>query len=164
MSIYTLPTSSKIWIYPAKRNFTPEEEIFVSNILNSFISSWQSHGTPVVGAFEILQNRFIVIAADQHFTLPSGCSIDSSVAAIRQIEEKLNVGLLERGNLSYIKNNKIETIAFDAIKPTIHKEELTPNTIIFNNNIEQLEQLENQWQVLASNSWLNRLFVKTKME
>ena len=161
MSIYNLPSNSKIWIYTAKRDFTKEEEVLVTNLLSEFVTSWQSHGTPVVGAFEILKDRFIIIAADEQSS-PSGCSIDSSVAAIRKVEAELNIGLLERGTLSYVKNEQIETIAFDAIKPAILSGEISPNTLIFNNNIDQLAQLQSQWQVPASDSWLNRMFAKTK--
>ena len=162
MPINQLAPTSKIWIYQSKSDFTSENEIFISQVLTEFVNSWQSHGAPIAGGFEIVDHRFIIIAADEQYTGASSCSIDKSVGAIRAIEDVLQAGLLDRGSLSFLNKDKIETIVFDAIKPAILEGTIKPETIIFNNNIEQLSMLQSQWKVAAAKTWLNRMFAKTK--
>jgi len=162
MPINQLAPTSKIWIYQSQKDFTLENEIFISQVLTEFVNGWQSHGAPIAGAFEIISHRFILIAADEQQASASGCSIDKSVGAIRAIEDQLQTGLLDRGSLSFMKNDKIETIAFDTIKSAIAVGDIKPETIIYNNNIDQLALLHTHWKVAAGETWLNRMFAKTK--
>lgn len=162
MSIAHLSPTAKLWIYQSNRDFNTDEMTRITADLDAFVTSWQSHGNPLTAGFVLLENRFIAIAVDENVAQASGCSIDKSVGIIRELEAKLNAGMLDRGALSFIDTTgHIKTISFDQIKPAVFNKEIVPETIVFNNNIEQLDLLTSQWRIKAENSWLNRYFSKS---
>src|SRR4249920_1744269 len=96
----TLPAefdeSSRVWIYQSDRLFSLQEALQIDNLLKSFTASWNSHGIPVKGFAKLLFGQFIVLMADEKTSQVSGCSTDSSVHLIREIEKLLAVGLFDR--------------------------------------------------------------------
>lgn len=162
MSIAHLSPAAKLWIYQSNRDFNAEEMVKITADLDAFVTSWQSHGSPLTSGFALLENRFIAIAVDENVAQASGCSIDKSVGIIRELEGNLHAGMLDRGALSYIDaSGQIKTITFDQIKPAVLNKEILPETIVFNNNIDQLNLLASEWKIKAENSWLNRYFSKS---
>src|SRR5579872_2892242 len=92
---------SRVWIYQGNRPFSAEEAIYTRRSLASFIQGWNSHGTPVKGFGDIFYNQFIILLADETASGVSGCSTDSSVRLIKQIEEHTGIGLFDRLNLAF---------------------------------------------------------------
>jgi len=83
----------------------------VKQLASGFAAEWKSHGSPLKAAADVLYNRFLVMMVDEDAGSASGCSIDSSVAQIRSIEQKLNVDLFDRMNLAYLNSdNELETV------------------------------------------------------
>ena len=87
---------SKTWIYQSNRTFTLPELFQAEEILEAFTDNWKSHGAPVKGFATILYGQFIVIMADESQTGVGGCSTDSSVHIIKQIEVMNNVQMINR--------------------------------------------------------------------
>ena len=97
---------SRVWIYQSSRLFFISEALEMETMLNDFVKQWNSHGTPVKGFANIFFGRFIVFMADENATGVSGCSTDSSVRLIKEIEKKYNVNMFDRLMLCfYIKEN-----------------------------------------------------------
>ena len=48
------PEDAKLWIYAMPRPLTDDQRKLVSSRLADFVTQWQSHGTPVHGAFDIV--------------------------------------------------------------------------------------------------------------
>ena len=71
--------SSRVWIYQSSRLFTISEALQMEEILNEFVSSWNSHGVPVKGYANLFFGQFIIFMADETASGVSGCSTDSSV-------------------------------------------------------------------------------------
>ncbi|UZR93688.1 hypothetical protein [Chondrinema litorale] len=156
-----LPASSRVWVYQSNRKFDPKEQNIVEDLLTNFISRWQSHGAELKGSFKIMYQQFIVLAVDTTTNLPSGCSIDSSVAALKEIEKTLNVDLFDRMNIAFLEeNNHIYTFNFREIEEAINSGKVIPQTITFNNLVDTKEKFENEWLITASNSWLKKYFSK----
>src|ERR1017187_3368831 len=88
--------SSRIWIYQSSRLFTITEAFKLEGMLNEFVVSWNSHGIPVKGYANLFFGQFIILMADETASGVSGCSTDSSVRLIKQIEQRFSVNLFER--------------------------------------------------------------------
>lgn len=149
--------TAKVWVYQASRDITEEEKGKITVLLSNFTSSWSSHGASVEGGFDIQYQRFIILIASENSGV-SGCSIDSSVHVIRQIEADFNLGLLDRGTVSYLSNQQVKAIPFTGIKKEIEAGNVLPDTLIFNNAVSSLAELESSWLQKAENSWLSRYF------
>ena len=96
-----MPLDSRIWIYPSNRKFSDEEVEEIKVSLEKFIEEWSAHGAALEASFDIRYNRFIILAVNQDVQAASGCSIDSSVQFIQQLENKYQVDLLDKMNVTF---------------------------------------------------------------
>src|ERR1700761_1369054 len=102
--------SSRVWIYQGDRPFGAEEAIQTQQLLDAFTRTWASHGTPVKGYAGISYDRFIILMADETASGVSGCSTDSSVHLIKQIEQQTGIRLFDRLNLAFYIDQQVELI------------------------------------------------------
>jgi hypothetical protein len=151
-----LPETSRIWIYQADRNFSPEELLDVNNLLGQFLKDWTAHGAQLEAAYEIKYNRFIIIGLDQSNASASGCSIDASVHFIQELEKKYKVQLLDRMNVSFKQGDYITYKPMAEFKKMAKAKAISKNTIVFNNLVTNKQEYLEHWEVPAAESWHSR--------
>ena len=152
----SLPDNARIWIYQSNRSFTQEELEEIEQGLSKFLEQWTAHGSDLSAGFEIKYNRFIVIGLDQTSSSASGCSIDASVHFIQQLEQRYDVNLLDRMNVSFKQGEYVAYKSLTDFKKMAKDKAISKNTIVFNNLVaNKLEYLEH-WEVPASDSWHSR--------
>jgi hypothetical protein len=147
-------TSSKVWIYQSNRLFSIQEALELENLLNDFVSNWQSHGVPVKGYGNLLFGQFIVLMADETATGVSGCSTDSSVRLIKKIEELFRVQLFNRQLLAFVVKDKIEILPLAQLSYAIEKNFVTGDTLYFNNLVQTKDEFLHRWLIPVKDSWL----------
>lgn len=130
------------------------EVLAAEEILNAFTAQWQAHGAPVKGFATIFFGQFVVLMADETQTGVSGCSTDSSVRVIKEIEQRFNITLFDRQLLAFVVKDKIELLPLSQLKYASDNGFLTPETIYFNNTVLTKAELQNNWMIPVSNSWL----------
>jgi hypothetical protein len=155
----TLPEESRVWIYQANRSFTEQEIEDISNKLNTFLENWTAHGSDLKAGFQVKYKRFIIIGLDQNIQAATGCSIDSSVSFIQQLEKDYNVDLLDKMNVSYKQGEFIAYKTLTDFRKMAKQKAVSKNTIVFNNLVNTIAEFKENWEVPASESWHNR-FVK----
>lgn len=154
---------SRVWIYQASRLFTLSEVLQVEILVKEFADNWKSHGDPVKGYGNILFGQFVVLMADERATGVSGCSTDSSVRLIKQIEEIFHVNMFDRQMLAFMIKDKVQLLPMAQIQYAIDNQFITPDTLYFNNLVQTKEELENRWIVPVKESWLkNRVTLPVK--
>ena len=94
--------SSRIWIYQSSRLFSTSEVPQIEEMLSDFIDIWKTHGTPVKGYATLLYGQFIMLMADETVASVGGCSTDSSVQVIKQVETKFAVEMFNRQTLAFV--------------------------------------------------------------
>ncbi|MFM7645081.1 MAG: hypothetical protein ACKO41_00040 [Sphingomonadales bacterium] len=146
--------SARVWIYQATRLFSLAEALAIEERLDQFTAQWQSHGQPVNGKGFLFFGQFIVLLADESTTMVSGCSTDSSVALIRKLEQEFATPLLDRTQLAFVVNNKIERLPLAQIDYALKKGFIDSQTLYFNNSVTTKAELENNWIVPVAKSWL----------
>lgn len=151
-----MPDTSRVWIYQANRSFSENEIEEISDRLEQFLSSWTAHGANLNASFEIKYKRFIVIALDQKLNAATGCSIDASVNFIQQLEKEYNVDLLDKMNVSYKQGEHIAYKTLLDFRKMAKDKAVSPNTIVFNNLVNNKAEYLESWEVPASDSWHNR--------
>lgn len=156
--IKDFPLNSRVWVYQSNRFFTTDEATEIDVLLNEFNQSWSAHNAKLQSEYLLLHHLFIVLVVNETQHSASGCSIDSSVGIIKQIMERYKVDLLDRLNLAYQKNEAIQLIKMADFQEEIKNGVFTPETIVFNNLIQDKAGLINQWYVPAKSSWHINLF------
>jgi hypothetical protein len=148
-----LPGHSRIWVYQSNRSFTDVEQEEIEEALSNFLRQWTAHGSDLHAGFEIKYKRFIIVGLDQSNASASGCSIDASVHFIQTLEQKYDVTLMDRMNVSFKQGDYIAYKPLKDFKRMAKEKAVSKNTIVFNNLVaSKLEYLEN-WEVPASESW-----------
>jgi hypothetical protein len=156
----SMPDTARVWVYQSNRTFSELELDTIQVNLKLFCEQWTAHRQVLNTSFLTLHNRFVILAVDESLNEVSGCSIDSSVHILKKLEEALSLSLLDKSEVAYWKGEEVRTVALPQIKAAVDSEELTPNTLIFNNLIKNIAELKNQWQVNADATWLKRYFKK----
>ena len=145
---------SRVWIYQSSRLFFISEVLEMETMLNDFVKQWNSHGTPVKGYANIFFGRFIVFMADENATGVSGCSTDSSVRLIKEIEKKYNVNMFDRLMLCFYIKEKIEQLPFSQLNYAIENKFIRGETLYFDNTVLTKKALIDNWITPVSNTWL----------
>jgi hypothetical protein len=146
--------SSRVWIYQCNRTFLISEALEIEEMMNNFVQSWNSHGAKVKGYGNLLFGQFVVLMADETAAGVSGCSTDSSVRLVKQIEETFKVDMFNRQNLAFLVKEKIQTIPLAQLKYAFENNFINAETIYFNNLVATKEALLTEWMVPLKDSWL----------
>src|SRR5690606_37545073 len=84
-----MPDHARLWVYKAPRDLGQAEQKLVREKGQAFTGSWAAHGQPLDACVDVLAGRFVVVAVDEEQAMASGCSIDRSVAFIKELEHDL---------------------------------------------------------------------------
>ena len=147
--------NSRVWVYQSNRRFTVNEALQIEELLRSFSNEWNSHGDSVKGYANLFFGQFIIIMADETHTKLGGCSTDSSIRLIKNIEQDFEVRLLDRQSLAFIVKEKIQLLPLEEVNYSIEHGFITPDTLYFNNTILTKKELSSHWIIPIKESWLS---------
>lgn len=149
---------SRVWIYQSDRELNDEQVKRLHEILNNFAAAWTAHNHQLKAKAEIRYNRFLILIVDETQAGASGCSIDKSLNFIKRLEHEFGITLLDRFNLAYRDGEKVLSAPRDEFEGLLKSGKITTNTIVFNNLVQDLRQLDTKWEVPFKDSWHNQLF------
>ncbi len=157
MEYKELADHSRVWIYQSNRALSNDEVTEIKNYGKQFIDGWAAHGSDLQAAFEVFDNRFIVLFADETQVKASGCSIDSSVRFIKDIQNAYQLDLFDRLNIAFVASNRIDTLRMTDFQNALANGNLDENTMVFNNLVETKGEFMSSWKVPIKESWHNQL-------
>jgi hypothetical protein len=138
------------------------ESLEIEEKLNVFSASWLSHGNKVKGAGLLFFGQFIILMADEKATGVSGCSTDSSVRLIKEVESRFGVNMFDRTSLAFVVKDKVQLLPLSQLQYGIDNGFINADTLYFNNLVPTKMELENNWIVPIKNSWLANKISLTK--
>jgi hypothetical protein len=155
-----MPDTAKVWVYQANRSFTQEEVWDISDILENFVNQWKSHQREVKGFGSLYYRRFLVLMADEAATDVSGCSIDSSVKLIKELEQAYDLNFFDRMKVCYkITNELIGSFPISNLQEMLERGKIHEETIVFNNLVYTKKSFEEDWQISFKNSPYYKLVI-----
>jgi hypothetical protein len=157
-------SDSRVWVYQSSRLFSLGEALQIEDLLNHFVENWKSHGTPVKGFGTLFFGQFIILMADERATGVSGCSTDSSVRLIKEIEQLYKVSMFDRQNLAFVLKEKIELLPLSQLQYAFDNGFVSSDTLYINNLVQTKEELENNWLIPVKESWLAKRIRTEKQE
>jgi hypothetical protein len=153
-----LPESSRVWVYQSDRSLEEKELEYIKSKTAEFISAWESHGSPVPASFKIIQNRFLIIAADESSFGVSGCSTDKSVHFIKSLGSSLAVGFFDRFLIPFKKDTGILFHKMDKLKTLIREGEINREDVIYNTLVSNISELKNSFEIRVMDSFLAKFW------
>ena len=150
---------SRVWVYQASRLFSVSEALQIEQMMDEFVRTWVSHGVPVKGAAHLFFGQFVILMADETFTGVSGCSTDSSVRLVKQIEKDFGVSMFDRMTLAFVVKDKlgedrVQLLPVAQVQYAIDNRFISEDTPYFNNLVQSKEELEKNWIIPLKDSWL----------
>jgi hypothetical protein len=149
---------SRVWIYQADKKLTDQEVLLIQQELDKFATGWTAHNNQLKAKGEVRYNRFLILIVDESQAGASGCSIDKSVHFMKQIEQHFNINLFDRFNLAYRDGEEILSLPRHAFEDMLKQGKINTETIVYNNMVQNLTELESKWEVPFKNSWHIQLF------
>jgi hypothetical protein len=152
-----MPDYSRVWVYQANKNLTDSQVQSIQQILENQIANWAAHGAPLAGSVQVLHHRFVIVTVDERQNQASGCSIDASTRWLKDLGAEMNIDFFDR-SVAFLQNNELKMAEIGKIKSLVINEILTPDTLIFNNLVSNIQEFNNNWYTKASDSWIKRHF------
>ncbi len=153
-----LNDNSRIWVYQSSREFNAEEIEAMEVKLKDFVNEWTRHGDDLKASFEIKYSHFIILAVDESFNQVSGCSIDASTHIFKQFESEFKVELLNKLNTAFKHGDHINVVSLADFQKYVKEDKIHPDTLVFNNMVQNKADLKTLWEVPANRSWHSRYF------
>jgi len=149
-------SDSRVWIYQSSRLFFLSEALQIEEILEGFVTNWKSHGTPVKGYANLFFGQFVVLMADESAAGVSGCSTDSSVHIIKEIEKLFKVNMFDRQTLAFIIKDKVQLLPLSQLNYAVENNFIDDGTTYFNNIVQTKNELLKSWLIPVKDSWLTK--------
>jgi len=156
-----LPGHARVWVYGANRRLSDQELTLVKNQLEDFCADWAAHGAKLACGFNILYDQLVILAVDEQQAAASGCSIDSSVRVIREIDANLNIDLFNRLRAFVVRENGLETYSPSEFKTALEANQINADTAVIDPLVLNLDQMNQEFIKPVSDTWLKKYSVMT---
>jgi len=149
---------SRVWVYQSDKKLTDEQALQIQQELDKFTTGWTAHNHQLKAKGEVRYNRFLILIVDESQAGATGCSIDKSVHFMKLIEQHFGINLFDRFNLAYREGEEILSLPRHAFEDMLKQGKINTETIVYNNMVQNLAELETKWEVPFKNSWHIQLF------
>lgn len=150
---HTFPENSKVWIYQSSQIFDEDDKNFIKVRVDEFIEKWDSHGNLLKADFDVLNNLFLVFFVDEQGDRMCGSAQDRLLRLVKELEGELEVELLNRMNLSYIKNSEVYVAKMHEFSQLYKDGIINDTTLVFDNTVTTKAAFDTQWKLPLVNSW-----------
>ena len=151
-----LPLQSRVWVFQSNRIMSPSEQSSIDAAVKQFVQKWSTHGVQMLASNVLYHNCFVVIAADEQKQAASGCSIDSFTALFKAFGTKYNLSFFDRFSIAYKLKDEVLISNLNEFKKLIADGRITQDTLVFNNLIDQRQDLYSKWEIPLKESWQKR--------
>jgi len=146
----------RIWFYGANRTLTKEELTVLKAELDSFCQNWAAHGEKLYCGYEIVYDQIVILSVDEGVAHASGCSIDSSVAIFRKLDEEFKIDLFNRMRVYVLKEGRLQTFNASEAKGLIESGEWTLDTKVINTLPKTKGDWSSNHAISLDKSWLKK--------
>lgn len=152
-AIHTLSKSARVWVFQSSKPLTGDLSADIGAHLEQFLVEWAAHGRQLFATFEIRFERFIVIAVDEAQAAATGCSIDKLMQTIQALDQRHDLDLLNRMKVAYRSGEEVLECDVSTFSAMLQDGSADMDTVVFNNVVQNIHELETNWETTVSQSW-----------
>jgi hypothetical protein len=154
ISFDRLPDHARLWVFGADRPMTAPEKQMVLDSVETGLAAWNAHGSPVHWGHQLVHDQFLMIGVDETVTELSGCSIDSATRALKALEGRLGLSLLDNSRVFYREAGRVVRVTRPEFRDLARSGAVTEDTVVFNNVLATVGELRRgDWEVPLRRSW-----------
>lgn len=150
-----LDARARVWIYQSSRIFSNQESQEVSAKLQQFATQWTAHNLQLKAAGFVLFNCILVLMVDETKTVASGCSIDTSVHFIQQLEKNYNIQLFDRMLVYYKPADNWQQTTLTQLAEFVQQGEITAHVPVINALVDHKAALEDALIATPATCWMS---------
>ncbi len=149
----------RCWVFGSSKPLTDATPALADR-LDRFFTQWNSHGQAVSGRWRIVEERFLVVLREPEGAEVSGCSIDSMVGEVKQLEKELETRLLDSSRIFYrTAEGPVDSVNRLEFKALAAEGRITPDTEVFDTTLTNLSDLRpGVFSKPLKDSWHLRLY------
>tara|TARA_S200000501_G_scaffold370382_1_gene411442 strand:+ start:1577 stop:2068 length:492 start_codon:yes stop_codon:yes gene_type:complete len=151
-----LNKNSKVWVFQSSSEIPESLLDHISNDSKDFLDQLNSHGNKLKSSFKIIYNHFLIIAVENIQNEISGCSIDTIIRFVKNLELEYNLSFFDRLIVKFKEKNNIKSTSLNEFKSICKTKKIVDDITVFNNLVKNINELENIWETNIHNSWLKR--------
>jgi hypothetical protein len=150
---------ARCWIFGSSLPLSAEDPRLRGR-LERFFSQWQSHGETVAGRWRVIEETFLIVQRDPEGAEVSGCSIDSMIGQVKELERELGVRLLDSSRIFFRSGEgKVRSATRPEFKALAAAGEVGPDTEVFDTTLTRLADLTpGVFSKPMRDSWHARLY------
>ncbi len=151
-TLTAIPPHARLWFYNIPRLLSDHEIARFESLRGEFLQDWNTHGKSNHGDVWLIENRLLVVIGWNEFESISGCSIDKSVAFIRQLSEFFQVDLMDRMWVYFEKDGQWNQAKINQFWAMRKANEVNDDTLILDTTISTFSQMHELTKKMAD-SW-----------
>lgn len=148
----------RVWIYQANRQLSNAETETVLKKMEQFTLQWRAHGKQLAALALMRYNQFLILRVNEGLVKATGCSIDMSTYILQDIQKELGIDFFDRLQIAYRDEEEIKVVSKPGFEKLIEEGVVDENTIVFNNMVDNGNDLETKWEVALKDSWHAKVF------
>ncbi|UCC25757.1 MAG: hypothetical protein JSU98_01420 [Gemmatimonadales bacterium] len=155
-----LPDDSRLWVFPVPDPLEPGQVDTLLRTVEDFLHGWAAHGAPLTAGYSWEEDRFLLVAVDQASVPPSGCSIDSMVRVLKELEGSLGQRIVDHGPVYYRDSaGEVHRLSRKEFRAAGQAGSVTPETPVFDSTLTDLGAFRaGRLEVPARESWHGAVF------
>jgi hypothetical protein len=156
-----MPDDARLWVFAAPRALLPGEADALLARVDGFLERWAAHGAPVLGARELRDDTFVLVAADERATGVSGCSIDSLFHALAEVESSLGIDLRRTAQRVFWRaaDGTVRSAERAEFRRLAAAGEVGDDTLVFDNTVPTVGDLRaGRWETRFRDAWHAKAF------
>ena len=135
------PDHARVWVFALAKELSQAQHGVATARLDEFLNTWKSHGTPVKGAYRILEHRFILIAGYVGDDV-SGCSTDSMMRVLKSLREEHSIDGFDRTLVFYRDHvGQVRAVNREEFQTLVDARHVGENTAVFDATIQTVGAL-----------------------
>ena len=153
-----LPGHARVWVYQNTGEIAAEDIPKIESALHDFVSNWRSHNQALNAEGKVLNKRFILLAVDEQQAAASGCSIDTSVQFMKELERTYGLDLFNRMYFSYVdESGAVKTVDHLTFAKLYADGIITDETKVMDTMVKNIAELQSDFVRPLADSWHKRM-------
>ncbi|HUQ19247.1 MAG TPA: hypothetical protein VM099_06505 [Gemmatimonadaceae bacterium] len=149
-----LPETARVWVYGADKPLESRAEEELLSAVDSYLTRWTAHGTPLSAARDWRECRFLTIAVDQEQAGASGCSIDGLFRTLKTIEKSLDASIVTSGLIFFRdRSGVIQSVTREQFSELGAAGEVDGDTEVFDLSVTSLAEWRARFSSRTAASW-----------
>jgi len=152
--LLAFPDDARVWVFPLAEALDPGARALVTERLDEFLRGWNSHGTPVQGAYTVFEDRFVLIAGFVGDGV-SGCSTDSMVRVMKDLRSEHRIDGFDRSIVFFRDSaGAVHSASRANFQAMVAAGTVTDDTPVFDPTVQTVGDLrEGRFETTFARSW-----------